>query len=316
LYQQAFLAALGSTALFAVALVRRFRAERRNAIIEPRLRTIVKSTLMANSVIEPLRKPLPQRTALPAVLMSRLDSALAATGNRIVLPHLVATSIIASVIIGLAAAIVQSSLALSIALAGTAAVGTPALLLKFLQARNQRRFLNIFPDALDLMVRGVKAGLPLIEATELAAREIGAPVGIEFERILGEIRIGVEMEEALQHASDRIRVPDFRFFVVSLLLHRRTGGSIAEALSTLSTLIRQRKALRIKVRALTAEATASAAFIAALPFVAGIGLFLINREVMSALFVDARGRFMLGFAVVAQIVGIAVMKTMIKKSLT
>jgi tight adherence protein B len=316
LYQQAFLAALGSTVLFAVALVWRFRAERRKAIIEPRLRTIAKSMLMANSVIESLRKPLPQRTALPAVLMSRLDNALAATGNRIVLPHLAATSIIAAVTIGLAAAIVQSSLALSIALAGAAAVGTPALLLKFLQTRNQRRFLNSFPDALDLMVRGVKAGLPLIEAIELAAREIRAPVGIEFERMLGEIRIGVEMEEALQHASDRIRVPDFRFFVVSLLLHRRTGGSIAETLSALSTLIRQRKALRIKVRALTAEATASAAFIAALPFVAGIGLFLINREVMSALFFDARGRFMLGFAVVAQIVGIAVMKTMIKKSLT
>jgi tight adherence protein B len=285
-------------------------------IIEPHLRTIAKSTLMANSVIEPLRKPLPQRTALPAVLISRLDNALAVTGNRIVLSHLAATSIIAAVTIGLAAAIVQSSLALSIALAVTAAVGTPALLLKFLQTRNQRRFLSIFPDALDLMVRGVKAGLPLIEAIELAAREIRVPVGTEFERMLGEIRIGVEMEEALQHASDRIRVPDFRFFVVSLLLHRRTGGSIAETLSTLSTLIRQRKALRIKVRALTAEATASAAFIAALPFVAGIGLFLINREVMSALFVDARGRFMLGFAVVAQIVGIGVMKTMIRKSLT
>jgi tight adherence protein B len=123
------------------------------------------------------------------------------------------------------------------------------------------------------------------------------------------------METALQHAADRIRVPDFNFFVVSLLLQRQTGGGIAETLSNLSTIIRQRKALRLKARALTAEATASAAIVAATPFVAGGGLFLINRELMSILFVDPRGRFMLGLAIVCLLLGIAAMKVTIEKSL-
>ena len=146
-------------------------------------------------------------------------------------------------------------------------------------------------------------------------REIRPPVGTEFRRMLDEMRIGIEMETALQHAADRIRVPDFNFFVVSLLLQRQTGGGIAETLSNLSTIIRQRKALRLKARALTAEATASAAIVAATPFVAGGGLFLINRELMSILFVDPRGRFMLGLAIVCLLLGIAAMKVTIEKSL-
>jgi tight adherence protein B len=315
LYQQIILAALGSTVLFGLALVWTLRAERRRASIEPRLKAIATTTSSTDNVVVSLRRPLPQRRALPGLLLARLDEALAATGNRIGLPHLAATAILSAVAVGSMAAIAQAQPALAIALAGAAAVSASILLVQLAQSRNQRRFLDIFPDALDLIVRAVRAGLPVIEAIELAAREIRAPVGIEFERMLGEIRIGIEIEDALQHAADRIRVPDFRFFVVSLLLHRRTGGSIAEALASLSAIIRQRKALRMKARALTAEVTASTAVVAIMPFVAGVGLFMINRKLMSVLFVDPRGRFMLGVAVVGLFLGIIVMKAMIKKSL-
>src|SRR5262249_54523703 len=140
--------------------------------------------------------------------------------------------------------------AFAIAFCVLAAAGAPAMLLKIAQSRYQRQFLDVFPDALDLIVRAVRAGLPAPEAIELATREIRPPVGVEFQRMLDEMRIGTEMEEALQHAADRIRVPDFRFFVVSLLLQRQTGGGIAEMLSNLSSIIRQRKALRQKARAL------------------------------------------------------------------
>src|SRR5262249_28869054 len=143
---------------------------------------------------------------------------------------------------------------LAIALCCATAVGAPALLLQIAQTRYQRQFLDAFPDALDLIIRAVRAGLPAPEAIEVVTREIRPPVGSEFQRMLDEMRIGTEMEEALQHAADRIRVPDFRFFVVSLLLQRQTGGGIAETLSNLSTIIRQRKALRQKARALSAEA--------------------------------------------------------------
>jgi len=186
---------------------------------------------------------------------------------------------------------------------------------EFCKAGYQRKFLEAFPDALDLIVRAVRAGLPVPEAMELVTREIRPPVGAEFRRLLDELRIGTAMEEALQRAADRVRVPDFRFFVVSLLLQSQTGGGIAETLSNLSTIIRQRKALRLKARALTAEAQASAVVVAAMPLVAGVGLFLINRELMRTLFIDPRGRFLLGLAVVSLVSGIVSMKVLIKRNL-
>jgi tight adherence protein B len=204
----------------------------------------------------------------------------------------------------------------AVGLSGVAALGAPALLPRIAQGRYQRRFLDVFPGALDLIVRAVRAGLPAPEAIEMMAREIGPPVGTEFRRILDEMRIGTEMDVALQHAAERIRIPDFRFFVVSLLLQRQTGGGIAETLSNLSTIIRQRKALRQKARALTAEAQASAAVVTTTPFIAGGGFFLINRELMSVLFLDPRGRFMLGLAIVCLVSGFAAMKALIKKNLS
>jgi tight adherence protein B len=308
-------AVLGSTVLLGAALFSVLRAERRRATLEQRLKAITAAAPSADRLVMSLRRPRSQRRPLPALLLARLDPALAATGNRIGLPHLAATGVIVASMIGLTTAVIQLRLALAIALAGAGAVGAPALLRWLAQSRYQRQFLDIFPDALDLIVRAVRAGLPAPEAIELAAREVPTPVGSEFQRMLDEMRIGVEMEDALQDAADRIRVPDFRFFVVSLLLQRRTGGGIAETLANLSTIIRQRKALRQKARALAAEAKASAAIVAVMPFVAGAGLFLINRELMSLLLVDPRGRQMLGIAFISLLLGIAAMKAIIKSSL-
>ena len=315
MHEQIFFAALGSTILLGAALFWVLRAERRKAILEPRLRAIAEPRSSPNQVIVSLRRPRLGRKALPAVLLARLDVALAATGDRIVLAHLVAAGSVAAAIVGCAVGIMQTPPGLSLALASAAALYAPCLLVQFAQRRNQRRFLDSFPDALDLIVRAVRAGLPILEAIELAASDVRGAVGIEFERMLGEVRIGVELEDVLQDAAERIRVPDFRFFVASLLIQRRTGGGIAETLANLSTIIRQRRAVRVKARALTAETTASTGIVAAMPFVAALGLFVINPEVMSVLFVDPRGRFMLGIAVVSLLLGIAVMKAMISRSL-
>jgi len=308
------LAALGSTILLGAALFCTMRGERRKAIFEPRLRAIATPRPRRDSAFVSLRRARPVRTAMPDVF-ARLDAALATTGDRIRPAHLVVAGILAATIVGCGAAVMPIPASLSLALAGSASLGAPVLLVQFARSRNQRQFLRSFPDALDLMVRAVRAGLPIIDAIELAARDVRGPVGIEFERMLGEIRIGFELEDALQRASERLRVSDFHFFVVSLLVQRRTGGGIAETLANLSVIIRQRRALRMKARALTAEATASAAIVATMPFIAGLGLFLINREVMSILFADPRGRFMLGVAIVSMLLGITVMKAMISKSL-
>jgi tight adherence protein B len=309
------LAALLTTALLGGALFRVLRSERRRAIFEPRLSTIAMTASSANMPVVSLRKSRPQGKALPIVLSTRLDLAFRATGNRIGPLHLVGAGIAAVSTIGLVCAAASVQFPLAIALGGAATAGVPALLLRFAQSRYQRKFLEIFPEALDLIVRAVRSGLPAPEAIELATHEVRPPVGTEFQQILDELRIGTEMEEALQRAADRIRVPDFRFFAVSLLLQRQTGGGIAETLSNLSGIIRQRKALRMKARALTAEAQASAAIVGTTPFVAGVGLFLINRDLVSVLFIDPRGRFLLGIAVASLLSGIAAMRALIKRNL-
>jgi tight adherence protein B len=315
MFDPILLAALLTTVLLGVALFRVLRSERRRANLEPLLSTIAMAASSADVQVFSLRRSGLQRNALPTLLSSRLDRALASTGNRIGPAHLVAVGIAAATTIGLVSVAASVHPILAIALGGAAAAGAPGLLLRFARSRYQRKFLEIFPDALDLIVRAVRSGLPAPEAIELVTHEVRPPVGTEFRQILDELRIGTEMEEALQRAADRIRVPDFRFFAVSLLLQRQTGGGIAETLSNLSGIIRQRKALRMKARALTAEAQASAAIIATTPFVAGGGLFLINRNLISVLFIDPRGRFLLGIAVASLLTGMATMRALIKRNL-
>jgi tight adherence protein B len=315
MFDPILLAALLTTVLLGGALFQVLRSERRKAQLEPLLSTIARTASSADVPVFSLRRSGPRRDAMPTLLSSRLELAFSSTGNRIGPAHLVAVGIAAAGTIGLVSVAASVHPMLAIALGGAAAAAAPVLLLRFAQSRYQQKFLDIFPDALDLIVRAVRSGLPAPEAIELVTHEIRPPVAAEFRQILDELRIGTEMDEALQRAADRIRVPDFRFFAVSLLLQRRTGGGIAETLSNLSGIIRQRKALRMKARALTAEAKASAAIIATTPFVAGVGLFLINRDLTSVLFIDPRGRFFLGIAVASLLTGLAVMRALIKKNL-
>ena len=268
-----------------------------------------------------LRRPLPRADrlraflSLPAGLWARLEAAFAAAGNRVGLPELVSTGIAAAAVTGFAARLMGFNSVLVIGLSGAAAAAAARFLLRFAQLRYQRRFLDVFPDAIDLIVRAVKAGLPALDAIDLAAREIAAPVGTEFQKVLDDTRIGIAMADALNNAADRVRVPDFRFFVASIVLQRRTGGGLAETLANLSTLIRQRRTLRLKARALTAEAKSSAAVISIMPFVAGAGLYLVKPDMMALLFVDHRGRFMLGVAIVSLLLGIATMGAIIRRTL-
>ena len=318
---QLLLTVLAASALLGAGLWAVFHAERHKGRREQRLKTI---TTPAPSDEVPgalLRRPLPRVSrvralfSLPGGLWARLEAAFAAAGNRVGLPELVVTAIAAAALTGFAARFMGLNPVLAILLCGAAAAAAARSLLRFAQTRYQRRFLDVFPDAIDLIVRAVKAGLPALDAIELAAREVAAPVSTEFQKVLDETRIGVPMADALNHAADRIRVPDFRFFVASIALQRRTGGGLAETLVNLSTLIRQRRALRLKARALTAESKASAAVIAITPFVAGTGLYLVKPDMMSLLFVDHRGRFMLGVAIVSLLLGIGTMGAIIRRTL-
>jgi tight adherence protein B len=313
---QTLLAVLGTPVLFGAALFAVLRAERRRQSLQQRLQAFATVAPGADGPSMPLRRPRQKRSLRNVFLSPRFRAHLDAAGNRIGVPHLALTGMVAAAaVVVFAIRVMAFNPGLVLLLGAAAGVGAPWLLLRFAQSRYQKRFLDIFPDALDLIGRAVRAGLPVLDAMEVAAHEVRAPVGNEFRRTLDEVHIGVEIDEALQHTADRIRVPDFRFYVVALALQRRTGGSIAETLANLSNIIRRRKELRQRARALTAEAKASAAVLGLLPFVVGGLLCLLNGQLMSILFVDSRGRFVLGLAILSVLTGVVVMIAIIKRSL-
>jgi tight adherence protein B len=321
LESQFLIAVLGSFILLGATLFALLRADRRRESRQQRLKAITATTPSAGEPAAPLRRPLRQGSArrlflLPAGVWARLDAGFAATGNTIGAPHLILTGLVAAIaVIGVASRLMGFNPVFAVVLGGTAGMAAPAMLLRRAQDRYQNRFLDVFPDALDLLGRAVTAGLPVADAMEVAAHEIRAPVGSELQRTLDEMRIGVELEEALQHTAERVRLPDFRFYIVALSLQRRTGGSLAETLGHLSDVIRRRKELRLKTRALTAESRASATVLAITPFIFIACLSLLNPKLFSTLLADPRGRFMMVLAVLSILIGITVMFWMIRRSL-
>src|SRR3546814_6834106 len=136
----------------------------------------------------------------------------------------------------------------------------------YLVNKRQDKFLAIFPEAIDLIVRGLKSGLPVTESINAVGREMDDPIGTEFRRIGDDIRFGKTMTEALWAATDRLSVAEFKFFVISLSVQQETGGNLAETLGNLSGILRSRQQMKLKVRAMSSEGRASAMIIGSLPF--------------------------------------------------
>jgi tight adherence protein B len=296
------------------------RADRRREGRRQRLQAFVPVAPSALGAGPTLVRPQSRRRTRNIFLLSSLqewlDGELAATGDRISVGHLgVAAAVAAVVVVLLAHLLLALRDSVVIVFGVAAAAGAALTVLYFAKSRYRNRFLNAFPDALDLLGRAVRAGLPVVDAMAVAAREIPDPVGPVFGRILDEARIGVDIDEALRRNADRIRVPDFRFFVVAIALQRRTGGALAETLGNLSRIIRRRKEVRLKARALSAEANASAVVLGILPFLVGGVMFLFNRPLMSVLITDPRGRLMLGVAFLNLAMGIWTMVYIIKRTM-
>jgi tight adherence protein B len=299
------------------------RSDRRRQFVQQRLHAITVGKHDSEPVVRlSLHRRIRRASSPTAVFQFHhkiriwLDAAFESTGNRIGLLHLIIAGLIGAVIVILfTSRILALQPVLVILLGDVAAVVAPVLPLRMAQSRYRSRFLDVFPDALDLIRRAVKAGLPVNEALGVAAREIADPVGRELRSAVDQMQIGVQMIDAMQQISNRVRVADFRFLIVALALQSKTGGSLAETLANLSAVIRARKALRLKARALSAEAKASAAVLALLPFVVGGAMFVVNRELMMTMFVDPRGRFMLGVALLSLVTGLITMSVIVKRAL-
>lgn len=197
---------------------------------------------------------------------------------------------------------------LRIALAAALAAGVARAVYRMLIARFKQRFLSVFPDALDLIIRAVRAGIPVAQAIGTAGRESEEPVRATFRAMGDALRVGADMKDVLEQQAARLQLADFSFFGVCLTLQRETGGNLTETLENLSGIIRARRDIRMKTRALTAEGRIASKIIAAVPFAIAAFLFVVNRPYIELLFHTRAGHKMLILAVVLLTIGLAMIR--------
>jgi tight adherence protein B len=191
------------------------------------------------------------------------------------------------------------------------ALGLPRMILSMLTKSRFGKMTNQFADGIDIIVRGVKSGLPLAECLRIIAREVGEPLKGEFVRLTDSIQMGTNLDRALQQFYRRVPIPEVNFFVIVLSIQAKAGGNLSEALGNLSGVIRSRKMMREKVGALSQEAKASAFIIGALPFAVMLMVYLSTPDYMMKLFTTSTGHFILLIGASMMGTGIFVMRKMI-----
>ena len=189
--------------------------------------------------------------------------------------------------------------------------GLPRWVVGFVGKRRMKKFSGEFANAVDVIVRGIKSGLPVHECFKIIARESPAPLGPEFQLLVESMGVGLTLPQALDRMFERMPTAELRFFAIVIAIQQKTGGNLAEALSNLTTVLRARRMMAEKIKALSSEAMASAGIIGALPPVVMGLVFLTTPAYIILLFTDARGQLMLLGAGVWMAAGIFVMKKMI-----
>ena len=167
-------------------------------------------------------------------------------------------------------------------------IGLPHFVVGFFIKRRIAKFTARFPDAIDLLVRGLRSGLPISETMGVVGHEVEGPVGVEFRSIADKMKIGRTMDAALQETADRLGTPEFQFFVITIAIQRETGGNLAETLSNLATVLRMRGQMKLKIKAMSSESKASAYIVGSLPFIVFVMIWWISGDYMQRFFVDQR----------------------------
>ena len=207
--------------------------------------------------------------------------------------------------------LVGASLPVVAALAFAGGFGLPRWLLRFLKKRREQKFLDGFADGVDVIVRGVKAGLPLLDCIKMVAAEAAEPIRSEFKALVDTQAIGMPLGEACGKLYERMPLPDANFFGIVVGIQQKAGGNLSEALGNLSRVLRDRKKMKGKVRAMSQEAKASAMIIGALPLVVMTLVYLTSPGYIAPLFTESVGHLMLAACVVWMAIGVLVMRKMI-----
>ncbi len=220
----------------------------------------------------------------PALLRKRLEM----TGKNITLARYATVCVGVLSFITLALTLRGAPFLLSILIGMFFGVGGPHFVIGKMIKRRIKKFNTNFPDAIELMVRGLRSGLPITETLGIVASEISGPVGLEFRMVVDKMKIGKTMESALQDTADRLGTAEFQFFVITLAIQRETGGNLAETLSNLADVLRKRAQMMLKIRAMSSESKASAYIVGSLPFVVFTLVWMINPGYMGGFFSDQR----------------------------
>ena len=201
---------------------------------------------------------------------------------------------------------------LASALLGSAiGLGIPHLVIGRMAKKRINAFMNLLPDAIELMVRALRSGLPISEAIINAGHEVADPVGVEFRQVENALKLGRELDDVLWEMARRLDVPEFRFLVISMGIQRETGGNLADTLSTLGDMLRRRRQMQLKIKALSSEARSSALVLGLLPFgVTGIMTFT-SPDYIERLFTDPRGLILAGIGIALMAIGALVMAKII-----
>ena len=220
----------------------------------------------------------------PALLRKRLEM----TGKEITLGKYAMICLGTVAVVTILLMIRGAPLILSLLLGMFFGIGGPHFVIGKLIKRRVAKFNTNFPDAIELMVRGLRSGLPITETLGIVSGEIPGPVGVEFRMVADKMKIGRTMEAALQETADRLGTAEFQFFVITLAIQRETGGNLAETLSNLADVLRKRAQMKLKIRAMSSESKASAYIVGALPFIVFGLVYMINPHYMGGFFTDQR----------------------------
>ncbi len=242
-----------------------------------------------------------------ANLRSRIEQA----GLSVTQSQFLVACAIAGLAIGAAAWVQFGSLVVAAAAAVAGGAGLPQLALRWLCRRRITKFIANFPAAIDIIVRGVRSGLPLGDTIRIAAEECDNPVRGEFRKIVQATTVGLTLPEAVERMAQRVPVAETNFFSIVISIQGQAGGNLSEALSNLSRVLRERKKMKAKISAMSMEAKASAVIIGIVPFVVVGALFVSSPKYVSLLWTTTHGQWIAAAAIGWMAIGVAMMKKMV-----
>lgn len=246
--------------------------------VEAQMRKI--STARASNMDKAAARFLPN----PALLGKRLDM----TGKGWTVGQYGLVTLCLALVVTGALAIQGLPILLALLVGLAIGVGVPHFMVGFFITRRIDKFTAKFPDAIELLVRGLRSGLPITETIGVVGAEVDGPVGEEFRSISDKMKIGRTLDQALQETADRLGTPEFQFFCITIAIQRETGGNLAETLANLADVLRKRAQMKLKIRAMSSESKASAYIIGSLPFIVFMLIWFISGEYMQKFFIDER----------------------------